>query len=69
MGKHAMKRLDVGHYQYRGHVIDRVSRFDNDKKFSHWQILDESDHLVEAATTLKECRYWIDRMCNDKGEA
>jgi len=67
MVKHTMKRLEFGDYQYRGHEINRVSCYDN--KSSHWNILDKSGCVVEAANTLKECRYWIDRMCNDYCEA
>jgi len=62
MSKHTMKRLGFGDYKYRGHVIRRVINGDTDR-FSHWNILDKSGCLVEAADTLKECRYWIDRMC------
>ena len=69
MAKHTMKRLGFGDYQYRGHMINRVPCYDNDSKFSHWNILDEPGCVVEAANTLAGCRYWIDRMCNDQGEA
>ena len=69
MAKHTMKRLGFGNYQYRGYTIDRVPCYDNERKFSHWNILDKSGCVVEAANTLKECRYWIDRMCNDYCEA
>ena len=69
MSKYKMTCNDVGGYEYRGYTIDRISCYDNESKFSHWNILGRSGCLVEAANTLKECRYWIDRMCNNQGEA
>jgi len=69
MSKHKMTRNDVGGYQYRGYTIDRIPCYDNESKFSHWNILDKFGCVFESANTLKECRYWIDRMCNDYCEA
>jgi len=60
--RHRMQRHGFGGYKYRGRVIERMICGDTDR-FSHWNILDEFGNAVEAADTLKECRYWIDRMC------
>jgi hypothetical protein len=68
MSKHTMKRLGFGDYKYRGHVIRRVINGDTDR-FSHWNILDEFGNAVESANTLRECRYWINKMCNDHSKA
>ena len=69
MAKHTMKRDGYGGYIYRGHKIYRASGEFNGRQFSHWNIVDEFDCCDESANTLRECRYWIDRMCNDQGEA
>ena len=65
MSKHTMKRDGFGGYEYRGYAIDRIPRYDNERRFSHWNILDKSGCAFEAADTLKECRCWIDRMCDE----
>jgi hypothetical protein len=69
MSKHTMKRLGFGDYQYRGYAIDRVPCYDNERKFSHWNILDEYRCAVDSANTLAGCRCLIDRWCDDQGEA
>ena len=69
MSKHTMKRLGFGSYQYRGYTITRVPCYDNESKCSHWDILDKSGYVVDAANTLAGGRCLIDRWCDDQGEA